>query len=153
MSLYRQTGGRSLRPLFAMLLIGLLVGGLAGFLVGRGSVEEPSTAEAVADARAELAPVAAGLELVPIEYEGAVRNGRVVARTEYEATQAAAARAAADLLAASEDLRAIDPTGYETAEQAVDKLIEAIGAVVPPVQIEALTRAASARIESLADGS
>jgi hypothetical protein len=153
MSLYRQAGGRSPRALAAVLLAGLLIGGLAGFLAGRGSVEEPSAAEAVADARAELAPVAAGLELVPIEYEGAVRDGRVIARTEYEATQAAAARAAADLLAASEDLHAIDPMGYEMAEQAIDKLVKAIAAVVPPAQIEALTRAASNRVESLAAGS
>jgi hypothetical protein len=153
MSLYRQTGGRSPRALAAVLLAGLMIGGLVGFLAGRGSVEEPSAADAVADARAELAPVAAGLELVPIEYEGAVRDGRVMARTEYEATQAAAARVAADLLAASEDLRAIDSTGYEMAEQAIDKLVKAIAAVVPPAQIQALTRAASTRIELLSDGS
>jgi hypothetical protein len=153
MSLYRQAGGRSPRTIAAVLLAGLLIGALGGFLAGRGSVEEPTAAEAVADARAELAPVAAGLELVPIEYEGAVRNGRVVARTEYEATKAAAGRAAADLDAASEDLQAIDATGYEMAEQAVDKLIEAIAAVAPSAQIEALARAANNRVESLAVGS
>lgn len=153
MSLYRQAGGRSARTLAAVLLAGLLIGGLAGFLAGRGSVEEPTAAEAVADARAELAPVAAGLELVPIEYEGAVRGGRVIAPTEYEATQAAARRAAEDLDASSEDLHAIDATGYEMAEQAVAKLVDAIDATAPSARIEALTRTASIRIDSLADGS
>jgi hypothetical protein len=152
MSLYRQAGGRSPRALATVLLAGLLIGGLAGFLAGRGSVEEPSAAEAVADARAELAPVAAGLELVPIEYEGAVRGGRVVARTEYAATQGAASRAADDLASNAEDLRAIDPTGYKAATKAVAQLTAAIDSVARPARIEALASGAGTQVKALSGG-
>jgi hypothetical protein len=152
MSLYRQAGGRGTRALVATLVAGLLIGALAGFLAGRGSVEERSAAEVVAEARAELKPVAAGVDLVPIEYESAVRNGKVVARTEYAATQEAAARAAADLAAASEDLRTIDHGSYEAAAQAIADLEAAIDDVAPPTRVEDLARAASARIEALSGG-
>jgi hypothetical protein len=151
MSLYRQAGGRNARAVVAALAGGLLVGVVAGLFLGRGSVEEPSAAEVVAEARAELAPVAAGLELVPIEYEGAVRNGRVIAPTEHEATRRAAARAAEDLAGGAEDLHAIDPAGYDAAVAAISDLEEAIDAVAPPSRIEARTQAAKAQIESLAD--
>jgi hypothetical protein len=149
-SLYRQAGGRGPAALAGVLIVGLLIGGVAGFLAGRGTAEEPSAAEVVAAARADLRPVAAGLELVPIEYEGAVRGGEVVARTEYEATQGAVARASADLAAAAEDLRAIDPAGYEAAVASIAALEQALAAVAPPPRIEALAGIASARIETLA---
>jgi hypothetical protein len=153
MSLYRQAGGRGARTFVAALVAALLIGGLVGFLVGRGSVEEPSAAEVVANAREDLGPVELGLEQVPIEYEGAVRDGRIVARTEYTATQATATRTAEDLDAAAEDLRAIDPDGYEAATAAIEKLEAAIAAVVPPARVEALAVEAGARLESLAAGS
>jgi hypothetical protein len=150
MSLYRQAGGRPAKMLVALSIAALLVGAVAGFAIGRGSAEEPSLAEAVAELRADLAPVAAGLELVPIEYEGAVRGGEVVARTEYAAAQGAASRAAEDLEASAEDLRAIDPAGYAAANQAIANLQRALDAVTPPIRIEALAQAATARVESLA---
>jgi len=153
MSLYRQAGGRGARALVAALAGGLLIGAVVGFLLGRGSVDEPSAAEVVAEARAELTPVAAGLELVPIEYEGAVRDGRVVAPTEHEATQRAAARAAEDLAASAEGLQAIDPAGYEAAAAAIADLEAAIEAVAPATRVGTLAEAASARVESLAGGS
>lgn len=153
MSLYRQAGGYAPRTLIAALLAGALIGGLAGFLGGRGSVEEPSLAEQVSQARAELSPVAAGIELVPIEYEGAVSGGRVTAETEYEATQGAAARAAAGLAAVSEDMRAIDPSGYAAATRAIARLAAAIDEVIPAARIEALARSASEKVEALAGGS
>ena len=149
MSLYRQAGGRSSRVLVGVLAVGVLVGLVAGYLIGRGSVDEPSASEVVADARAELQPVAAGLELVPIEYEGAWSHGKVTAPTEYEGAKEAVARAEADLEAAGEDMRAIDPAGYAAATKAVERLATALDAAVPPNQVEDLAREASAAVESL----
>jgi hypothetical protein len=147
-SLYRQTGERGPALLVALLLTGLLIGVLAGFLLGRASADDPSLSDQIEDARAELAPVAAGLELVPIEYEGAVTGGKITAQTEYEATQAAATRATEEL-EASEDVRVIDPAGYKTAAQAISQLESAIDAVAPPTRVEALAEGAAARIEAL----
>lgn len=153
MSLYRQTGERSPAFLVALLLTGVLIGAVAGFVIGRGTADDPSLTERVEDARAELTPVAAGLELVPIEYEGAVSNGKITAQTEYEATQGAASRAAQELEASAEDMQAIDPAGYEAADQAISQLEAAIDAVAPPARIEALADSAGNRLESLAAAS
>jgi hypothetical protein len=153
MSLYRQAGGRSSRVLVGVLAVGVLVGLVAGYLIGRGSVDEPSASEVVADARAELQPVAAGLELVPIEYEGAWSDGKVTAPTEYEGAKEAVARAEADLEAAGEDMRAIDPAGYAAATKAVERLAAALDAAVPPNRVEDLAREASAAVESLSSPS
>lgn len=150
MSLYRQAGGHARRTLVAALIGGALIGGLIGFLGGRGSAEDPSAADLVADARAELRPVSTGLELIPIEYEGALRQGRVVARTEYEAAQAAASRAEAALLAVSEDMEAIDPVGYAAARRSLARLNAAIDDVASPARVDALASAAQARIDALA---
>jgi hypothetical protein len=152
MSLYRQAGGRGTRALAIALLVGLLIGGLAGYLAGRASVDEPSAAEVIAGARAKMSSVAAGLELVPIEYEGAVRNGKVAARTEYAAAKAAASRASEDLAASAEDLRAIDPAAYEAATSAIEALEAAIDGIVSPARVESLAQTASTTVESLADG-
>jgi hypothetical protein len=152
-SLYRQTGERSPAFLVALLLTGVLIGAVAGFVIGRGTADDPSLTERVEDARAELTPVAAGLELVPIEYEGAVSNGKITAQTEYEATQGAASRAAQELEASAEDMQAIDPAGYEAADQAISQLEAAIDAVAPPARIEALADSAGNRLESLAAAS
>lgn len=154
MSLYRQAGGYAPRAIVAALIAGVLIGGLAGFLAGRGSVGDRSAAEVVADAQAKLRPVAAGLELVPIEYEGALDDdGRVAAETEYEAAQAAVSRAQAALAAAAEDMRAIDPAGYAAATRSLMQLVAAIDSVAPPSRIEALAARARTRVESLSGGS
>jgi hypothetical protein len=152
MSLYRQAGGRSAGAIAAVLITGLLVGCLAGFLIGRSTAPDPSLSELVADARAELAPVAAGLELVPVEYGNAVRSGRVVEPTEYEASQAAVARAEQALTAAGTDLRAIDPAGYAAAVESMKLLSSAIEARAAAARVDTLAQAASAKVESLASG-
>jgi len=152
MSLYRQAGGFSPRTLAAAVLAAALLAALAGFLAGRGSVEDPSAAEVVADARAELRPVAAGLELVSIEYEGALRGGRV-APTELEAARDAASRAMAGLEAASESMQAIDPAGYAAAASAVEGLSSALGSTASQARVEALTTRAQAAVEKLSSGS
>jgi hypothetical protein len=149
MSLYRQAGGRSAGRIAAVLAAGLLVGCLIGFLIGRGSVDDPSLSQLVSDTRAELAPVAAGLELVPVEYGNSVRGGRVVEPTEYEASRAAAARAEQSLTAAGKDLRAIDPVGYAAAFGSVRSLSEAIDSRMSGAKVDSLARAASARVEAL----
>jgi hypothetical protein len=147
-SLYRQPGGYSPRTLAAALIAVALVGGVIGFLVGRGSVEDRSAADAVADARAELRPVAAGLELVPIEYEGALR-GNGVARTELDAARGAASRAEAELAAVAEDMRAIDAAGYAAATRAVAQLAAAVDATASPARVKALASRASDAAEAL----
>jgi hypothetical protein len=150
MSLYRQAGGFSPRTLALVAVAALLVGALAGYLAGRGSVDEPSVADLAAEARNELRPVAAGIELIPIEYEGAVDAGGVAAPTELEATQGAASRAEEALEASAGDMKAIDPAGYAAARRSLTELSAAIDAVAAPARVNALARAAEARVAALA---
>jgi hypothetical protein len=150
LSLYRQTGGPTPRALALALIAALLVGGLIGFLLGRGSAEEPTLVEQATEARQQLGPVAAGLELVPIEYQNVVRAGRVTAPTEYAATRQAVQSATSDLAAASEELRVIDPRGYAAAAAAVQVLRAAVGRRAAASRVEGLADAARARIEAIA---
>jgi hypothetical protein len=151
MSLYRQAGGFSPRSLALAALAALLCGLLAGYLAGRGSVEEPSVADLAAEARAELRPVGEGIELIPIEYESAaLGSGGAAAPTELEATRGAADRAEEALDAAGEDMKAIDPGGYAAARRSLRALSAAIDATAPPARVEALAATAQARIEALA---
>lgn len=152
MSLYRQAGGRSTRAIVATLLAGVAVGLLGGYLLGRGSVQSPSTAQVVAEAREALQPVADGLQLVPIEYEGAVSGGKVRAPTEYEGVGQAVERARESLAGSEEDLRAIDAAGYAAARRAIARLSGAIDALAPTAKVDALARRAQARVSSLAAG-
>ena len=93
MSLYRQAGRASGRTVLVAAAAALVVGLLAGFLLGRGTAPKPSLAERVADLRTSLAPAREGLELAATEYGQAVRSGRVVAPTEYGAAKSDVQRA------------------------------------------------------------
>jgi hypothetical protein len=131
------------------IVLAILIGALVGYLLGRGSVDDPTVAELASESRAELRPVAAGIELIPIEYEGAVDSGGVAAPTELEATKGAAARATEALEASADDITAIDPAGYAAARRALRELAAAIDEVAPPARVNALARAAEARLAAL----
>jgi hypothetical protein len=150
MSLYRQAGGTSRRVAIAATVVALLIGGAAGFAIGRGSVDEPSLSEQVDGVRESLQPARTALELVTIEYPEAVNGGEIVAETEYAAAQSQAQTAASTLEAAEEDLRAISPDSYEAAVEAVDEVSARIEAVDDPAAVEAAVRAAHDAVDAAA---
>jgi len=150
MSLYRQAGERGPALLVGLLVAGLLIGGVAGFLIGLGSADEPTLSEQVDEARGELRPVAAGIELVPIEYEGSVAGGEVTAPSERGAAAEAIERAAAGLESSAVELRKLDPGGYQQAVAAIDALAAAVDATAPLARVERLAERAGARVEALA---
>jgi len=152
MSLYRQAGERGPALLVGLLVAGLLIGGVAGFLIGQASVDEPTLSEQVDEARAELRPVAAGIELVPIEYEGAVEGGEVTAPSERGAAADAIERADAGLESAAVGLRTLDRRGYEEAVEAIEALGAAVDATAPLARVERLAERAGARVEAFAGG-
>lgn len=152
MSLYRQAGERGPALLAAIFAAGLLIGVLAGLLIGLGAAGEPTLGEQIDEARAELRPVAAGIELVPIEYEGAVEGGEVTAPTERGAAAEAVARAAAGLESSAAELRTLDPDGYGEAVEAVAALAAAVDATAPLARVERLAERAGARVEAFAGG-
>src|SRR4051812_27525619 len=117
MSLYRQAGRASGRTLAIAAGVALVVGLAAGFAIGRASAPEPTLADRVADLRAKLGPAREGIELSATEYEQAVRDGRVVAPTEYGAAKADVDRAPAAAAPSAAALPAPDPAPAPRADQ------------------------------------
>jgi hypothetical protein len=138
MSLYRQAGRRSIGTVVAALLAGLIVGGLAGYLIGEGSEEEPSLVDAVAELNRDAEPLRLAMDQVAIEYPGTVRDGEVVSPTEYEASVASAERAASTLREISIDLMVIlEPGGFGEIASAVRDLQALLRQRAPEPQVKA----------------
>jgi hypothetical protein len=152
MSLYRQPTGRPVRAIAIATLAALLVGGAAGFAIGRSTAPEPGLVELAGDARERVRPARSALELVTIEYPQSVQNGRIVAETEYAAARAQA-RAAADAIAgARTDLAALDPSGVEEASGAIAEVDRLMSRHADPALVEQAADRAHTAVERLARG-
>jgi hypothetical protein len=151
-SLYRQPRGRPARTIALAAVAALLIGGMAGFAIGRSTAPESSLVELAADARERLGPAQSALELVTIEYPQSVRKGRVVAETEYAAARAQAQSAADTITAARAELAALDPSGVEEASAAIGKVVRLVARQAEPGAVERAARRADAAVERLARG-
>lgn len=139
MSLYRQAGRVSGRVLGLVAAGSVIVGLLAGFALGRGTAPEPTIAEKIAALRAEVRPAEQGLELTATEYGQAVRGGRVIAPTEYEAAQADVKRAADTVAAAGADLRALNPARAAALDRAIAAVRAAVSRRADPAEVQRLS--------------
>lgn len=143
MSLYREAGRTSWRALVAAAVIALLVGGAAGYAIGRSSAPDPSLADQVADLKGRLAPAREAIELTTTEYPQAVRDGKIVAPTEYQAAKADVARARVSIAAALADLRAVDAARAQRLQETVAALGTAVDRRVATSEVDELARAVS----------
>ena len=143
MSLYREAGRTSWRALVAGVVIALLVGGAAGYAIGRSSAPDPSLADQVADLQGRLAPAREAIELTTTEYPQAVRDGKIVAPTEYQAAKADVARARDSIAAALADLRAVDAARAQRLKETVAALGTAVDRRVATSEVDELARAVS----------
>jgi len=139
MSLYRQAGRTSGRTLLIAAVVALLVGLVGGYVLGRATAPDPTLAEQVADLRTTLGPAAEGVELSATEYPQAVRNGKVIAPTEYQAAKADVQRAKDAVAGARADVRALDPSRAASLDQALDALGSAIDEKADPNQVKQLS--------------
>jgi hypothetical protein len=150
MSVYREPATRRARAAGIAAVVGLLLGALAGFLVGRASVEEPSLGEQIGEVQEEIRPGLNALELVGIEYPEGVRGGRVVAETEYRAAESQADSAAAAVDAARQDLELLSPAGTRRASRIIAELQRLIGERAEPGAVQRAAREASSSLEASA---
>jgi hypothetical protein len=137
MSLYRQAGGRPWAAIAVALVAGAAIGGLAGFLIGRGDAEEPTLADQIAGLQSEAEPVRLGLEQVTIEYRGTVRAGQVTSPSEYEAARSTVERAIASLDVLRPDLEALNPPDAERLDRALLELSRLVDRTASLAAVEA----------------
>jgi hypothetical protein len=149
MSLYRQAGRTSGRTLLIVGIVALVIGLGSGYALGRATAPEPTLAENVADLRAQLGPAAEGIELTATEYGQAIRSGRVVAPTEYQAAQADVKRAADSVAGVRTDLRAFDMARAAALENAVAALSAAVDRRVDPAEVRRLSDDASTALNAV----
>jgi hypothetical protein len=148
MSLYRQAGRASARTLILAAAAALVVGLGAGFALGRGTAPEQTLAGQVADLQRRLRPAQDGLELTATEYGQAVRGGRVVAPTEYQAARADLRRADAALAGARADLRALGAERAAALERAVAAVRAAVARRADAGEVRRLSDAARAALRA-----
>jgi hypothetical protein len=152
MSLYRQAGRASGRTLLAVAAAALVVGLIAGVVVGRSTAPKPSLADNVADLRARLSPAREGLELAATEYGQAVRAGRVVEPTEYGAAKADVQRASDAIATSQRDLRALDPARAAALDRALTALRDAVNHRADPETVRRLADTANAALRVAGGG-
>jgi surface antigen len=151
-SLYRQAGRASSRTVLVAAVAALVVGGIAGFLLGRSTAPKPSLAEKVADLRTSLAPAREGLELAATEYGQAVRAGRVVAPTEYGAAKADVQRASDTIARNAADIRALGAARAAALDRAMAVLRNDVSRRADPATVRRLSDAASAALRAAGGG-
>ena len=149
MSLYRQAGRTSGRTLIIAAVVALVVGLIGGYAIGRATAPKPTLADKVADLRSSLGPAQEGIELSATEYPQAVRNGQIVAPTEYAAAQSDVQRARDAISGARADVQALDPARAEALDRAITDLRAAIDAKRDPAQVKQLSAAAGAALAAV----
>jgi hypothetical protein len=145
MSLYRQPGRTTTRTLVLVAVGAIVLGLVGGYAIGRATAPKPTLAEKIDDLRAGLGPAREGAELSATEYGQAVRAGRVVEPTEYDAARADIERARTAVNAHLDDLRAL---GHAARIQAaLAALDQAITSKADPDEVD---RRSSALMSALA---
>ena len=149
MSLYRQAGRTSGRILLIAAVVALLAGFAGGYVLGRSTAPKPTLADNVADMREKLGPASEGIELTATEYGQAIRDGRIVAPTEYKAAQADVERANAAVASVRTELREFDPARAAALEKALAALGAGVDGKEDPAQVKRLSDDASTALNAV----
>ena len=150
MSLYRELGRTSPLRLALLAAGGLLVGLVIGFAIGKGASEEPSLEDAVAQVQEDIRPAVGALELVTIEYREGVKDGRVVARSEYDASLAHVGRAQEALKEVAGELEVLGPEDAAVARRSLEELRTLVERRAAGAQVDAAAERARAALQAAA---
>jgi hypothetical protein len=138
MSLYREPGRRG-RAAWLVVVGALLVGVLAGLVLGRATASSPSLADQVGDVQEQARTVVDGFELVRTHYA-----------RDREAARGQARRAQEEFASARSDLAVLDPAAAAAAAAAVADAVRTTGRDVSPAAVEAAARRAIAAVRAAA---
>ena len=145
MSLYRQAGrARRRRRIAIGAAVAVVAIAVLVIVLVSGGGGPPSHAERVASARSAAAEALDGVELLTVEYGQAVKDGRVVAATEFTAAKADVQRARQSLADHRADLEAVDPPAYRRATASLAALA---ATVARRADIEGAVRSARAALQ------
>jgi hypothetical protein len=125
---------------------GLAAGLIGGFAIGRSTASDETLADEIAELRDDLQPARQGVELTATEYSEAVRAGRIVEPTEYQAAQQDVERVRRTVRDVSEDLRALSRARAAEVERSVGALAAAVARTANPDEVARLSRQADAAL-------
>lgn len=148
MSLYREAGGTGRGALVAG-VVALVIGLGVGYAIGHATTGEPTLEQSLTTLRSDLSPISNGLELLAVEYPQGVRNGQVIAQTEYEGSVASVERIQSTAAAYADELQALDPEGAGQLSDTLSELQRAVSSKAPPQEVDRLRTRAATELEQL----
>jgi hypothetical protein len=154
MSLYREPGAipRRRRLIVGGVVAAVAVVALVVVLVAGGDSGPPTQQERAASARTAATEAADRLDVLRIEYGQAVRDGRVVAPTEYTASGDHVARLDDELHGHAADLDAVDPGAHRQVAATLAAIRAGIRARVEPAQLDRLIDRAGQQLSAFGTG-
>ena len=141
MSLYREPRRRAATATVVAAAAALLVGALAGFLVGRATKGEPSLASQLGDVRAEAERSVQALELVRLHYRAGLRE-----EAQFRGALDQVRRARESYVRIEPDLHTLDRRRADAAGAALDETVALVERKGPAAAVE---RAAARAEDSL----
>jgi hypothetical protein len=150
MSLYRTTGGRSVGTLVAVGVVALLIGGVAGYLIGHAGPTSPTLRDGLASVQKTIRPAFDGVELIAVEYPIGVKDGKVVVPAQLQGAKDQLGKVRDAFGRAQADLAVLDPTGTAKAASDLDQLQARLAALAPEAEVAALVAAIEADLRQAA---
>ena len=150
MSLYRSPRKRSLRVISAVLIVGLVVGSVAGYFGGVAGQPTPSLARDLQHVQDTVRPAVDGISLIAVEYPIGVKDGKVAVPEQLQGATDQLARVKAAFAEARPDLAVLDAGGTTKVAADLDQLGAKIEALAPEADVAALVTSLEAELRALA---
>jgi hypothetical protein len=151
MSLYREAGRTGRGGLIAAAVV-LVIGVGTGYLIGHANTKESSLQDAISKLRSDLAPVSNGLELLGGEYPQGVRNGKIVARTEYDGSLSSVERIRAVAAVHADELQELNPKLASRLSETLEHLQRAVASKESTGMVDRLRNRAANELEKILPG-